>query len=298
MNNVVVNSFMDFKVFNLTMYQVLTYFIIFSIIGWVYELTFAFIKTKKIINKGFLNGSHCVMYGFNFCLIAFLLPGEFFNIFAFIITFIVTIFVEYISALMIEILYDLNCCEYQNSKYSYKGYVSLSSAFYKTMFFLIAFYIMKICELNSFKDLPNMFSHIFIFIYLLIVIFDFLLTYKRMRKLNEELQGMFRINRKFREFIETTGLLDTPEEVFDYAEMNFDDFYKQTSNLINSRGTKHPVYSNSEVLEKSNEMYEEYSDRRMGISTIVKNIVRNYPEISSLNYQKELCELIKFNNVS
>ena len=43
-----------------------TYFLwlmIYSIIGWVYESTLCSITNKKLINRGFLNGPYCPIYG-------------------------------------------------------------------------------------------------------------------------------------------------------------------------------------------------------------------------------------------
>lgn len=43
-----------------------TYFLwlmIYSIIGWIYESTLCSITNKKLINRGFLNGPYCPIYG-------------------------------------------------------------------------------------------------------------------------------------------------------------------------------------------------------------------------------------------
>ena len=36
---------------------------IYSIIGWVYESTICSISQRKLINRGFLNGPYCPIYG-------------------------------------------------------------------------------------------------------------------------------------------------------------------------------------------------------------------------------------------
>ena len=36
---------------------------IYSIIGWVYESTICSIGHRKLINRGFLNGPYCPIYG-------------------------------------------------------------------------------------------------------------------------------------------------------------------------------------------------------------------------------------------
>ena len=41
-----------------------SYFLIYSFIGWVYESTLCTITDKKPVNRGFLTGPVCPIYGF------------------------------------------------------------------------------------------------------------------------------------------------------------------------------------------------------------------------------------------
>lgn len=47
----------------MTLYYCLIYFFIFSFIGWVLEVAFHAITLGKVINRGFLNGPVCPVYG-------------------------------------------------------------------------------------------------------------------------------------------------------------------------------------------------------------------------------------------
>jgi len=47
----------------LTLYQILWYFIEYSFIGWVIEVIYHAVAAGKIINRGFLNGPVCPIYG-------------------------------------------------------------------------------------------------------------------------------------------------------------------------------------------------------------------------------------------
>ena len=44
-------------------FSILTYFVIYSILGWVLESIFRSICEKKLINTGFLKGPFCPIYG-------------------------------------------------------------------------------------------------------------------------------------------------------------------------------------------------------------------------------------------
>lgn len=51
-------------IFGMTLYQVLWYFLIYSIIGWIAEVIFHAVALGKIVNRGCLNGPVCPIYGF------------------------------------------------------------------------------------------------------------------------------------------------------------------------------------------------------------------------------------------
>lgn len=52
-----------FMIFGMTFYQMLWYFLEYSFIGWVVEVVFHAVTMGKIINRGFLNGPVCPIYG-------------------------------------------------------------------------------------------------------------------------------------------------------------------------------------------------------------------------------------------
>ena len=47
-----------------SLYQTLAYFLIYSCLGWCLEVVYAAVTTGKLVNRGFLNGPVCPIYGF------------------------------------------------------------------------------------------------------------------------------------------------------------------------------------------------------------------------------------------
>lgn len=64
----------------MTLYQALCYFVIYAFLGWVVEVAFHALRLGKIINRGFLNGPVCPIYGFGMLAICALMnvlaPGQ------------------------------------------------------------------------------------------------------------------------------------------------------------------------------------------------------------------------------
>ena len=50
-------------------YNFLYTFVIYSFIGWCMEVIYAVVTEGKFINRGFLNGSVCFIYGFGMIII-------------------------------------------------------------------------------------------------------------------------------------------------------------------------------------------------------------------------------------
>ena len=56
---------------NLGYYFIL--FLIYSFIGWVIEVCFTYVREHTLVNRGFLIGPYCPIYGFGCILMLFLL---------------------------------------------------------------------------------------------------------------------------------------------------------------------------------------------------------------------------------
>lgn len=50
-------------------YQLLWLFFIYSLLGWFLETTVAAIRQKRFVNRGFINGPACIIYGIGAVLI-------------------------------------------------------------------------------------------------------------------------------------------------------------------------------------------------------------------------------------
>ena len=62
-----------FTVAGYTLYQLCSYFLLYSFVGWCVEVVFFAATTGKIVNRGFLNGPVCPIYGFGMLAVLILL---------------------------------------------------------------------------------------------------------------------------------------------------------------------------------------------------------------------------------
>ena len=73
------------ELFGFTVYQLFWYFCIYSVLGWCTEVVFCTVNTGKWVNRGFLNGPVCPIYGFGVLIVLCVLTplkDNFFILFA------------------------------------------------------------------------------------------------------------------------------------------------------------------------------------------------------------------------
>lgn len=101
---------------------------LYSFIGWVYESVLCSLRRKKLVNRGFLNGPYCPIYG-NGALLVILLLGNIRNPFLlFFLGALVTSSLEYLTSYVMEKLFHARWWDYSARRFNLKGRVCLIGA--------------------------------------------------------------------------------------------------------------------------------------------------------------------------
>lgn len=104
-------------------------FIIYSFIGWAMEVVLTIIQTGKFVNRGFLIGPYCPIYGFGSLLITGLLKEYFDNfIVLFILAMVICMVLEYITSYLMEKLFKARWWDYSDLKFNINGRICLETA--------------------------------------------------------------------------------------------------------------------------------------------------------------------------
>lgn len=132
----------ELNLINHNIYYLFLCFTVYAFLGWVLETVYATIKKRCFINRGFLNGPFCPIYGFGtIVLITFLKPFMN-NVFAlFIFSIILTSLLEYLTGYILETLFHSSWWDYNNRKYNIKGRICLEFSIY---WGLLSIFILKI----------------------------------------------------------------------------------------------------------------------------------------------------------
>ncbi len=97
-------------------------FFIYSIIGWILESLYVTIQQKKIVNRGFLIGPYCPIYGFGALgMILYLEQYKDNVITVFLLAVIICSILEYVTSYLMEKLFKARWWDYSNKRFNLNG---------------------------------------------------------------------------------------------------------------------------------------------------------------------------------
>lgn len=105
-------------------FELIWYFFIYSFIGWCAEIAYAAVKHKKFMNRGFLNGPLCPVYGIGMVLILVFfssLKGNFF--FLALGCSVMAAVVEFFTGALMEKVFQCKWWDYTGYKHNLGGYI-------------------------------------------------------------------------------------------------------------------------------------------------------------------------------
>ena len=161
------------------------YFFFYSFIGWFFESCYCSIRPKKWVNRGFLRGPLCPIYGTGgLVMMICLLPlrhiteNLYLNeLLIFIAGAILCDIVEFMTSYIMEKLFNARWWDYSNKKFNIQGRICLTHTFYwGTCSCLFVFILEPIMNLYIVGQVSESSRNILTYIFLTVFAFDLLDT--------------------------------------------------------------------------------------------------------------------------
>ena len=109
-----------------SLYDLLFFFFIYAFIGWCTEVVFAACKHGAFVNRGFLNGPVCPIYGFGVVIVILVLLPLKENLAAlFFGSVLLTTALEFIVGFALEKIFNDKWWDYSREPFNIKGYICL-----------------------------------------------------------------------------------------------------------------------------------------------------------------------------
>lgn len=109
------------------LYELFWFFVIYAFLGWCCEVAFVTVNTGKLVNRGFLNGPVCPIYGAGMVLVLVCLyPLQQNLLLLFLGGMLVTSFLELATGWALKTLFHTSWWDYSDKPFNIGGYVCLS----------------------------------------------------------------------------------------------------------------------------------------------------------------------------
>ncbi len=148
-------------------------FITYAFFGWLMEVICKLIQEKRFINRGFLIGPYCPIYGWGALAITILLRKYLDDPIAlFFMSVIICSVIEYLTSYILEKKYHARWWDYSNKKYNINGRICLETLIPFGLLGMIISYFTNPVFFNWYSSLSDIGLHIISGLLLLIFITD------------------------------------------------------------------------------------------------------------------------------
>ena len=108
------------------LYHIFSWFFIFSFFGWVWETTLVSVRSHKYVNRGFITGPLCTIYGTGAVSVYLLLvPFSSSYVAIFFVGMLVATALEYVTSAVMERLFHAKWWDYSSHRFQVKGRICL-----------------------------------------------------------------------------------------------------------------------------------------------------------------------------
>lgn len=190
--------------YHLTTY--LWFFTIYAFLGWCVEVGFQALTKGIFVNRGFLNGPVCPIYGFGMSILLFFLSALSHNlILLFIGSVILTSALEFVTGFTLEKVFNDKWWDYSDMPFNIMGYISLS---FSIMWGLGGVFMIEIIHpfISKFVSLlDNRPGNILIALFITYFLADFMVTLLAILKINKQLRILEEMAARLRLYSEGIG---------------------------------------------------------------------------------------------
>ena len=219
--------------------------LIYSCLGWCCEVAFAALKTGKFVNRGFLNGPVCPIYGFGVLSVVLVLePVKDNLLLLFFGSMVFTSLLEFIAGFAMERIFHDKWWDYSNNPFNIKGYICLEFSIIWGIACVLVVDIIHPIIMKLVNALPHTLGLWLMGALYVLLVTDAVLTLVELLKLPKRFKAMEELEAAITAVSDAMG-----ENIYDSVERG-----RQRSEAFNE---KHP-----DIAEKSREYMADMLEKR------------------------------------
>ena len=186
-------------------------FIIYSFIGWIIDICDIYFKYKKMVNRGFMIGPYCPIYGVGVLLIFFLLKNYTNNaLVLFVLATVLCMTLEYLTSYVMEKWFNARWWDYSDRKFNLNGRICLETTIPFGLGAMIVMYVVNPFLTNLLNKIPHNITIIIGTILMIIFLVDWIVSFSVISKINDIDWSKFKddteeVNKRVLEYLKGTS---------------------------------------------------------------------------------------------
>lgn len=282
----------------MSLYFLMLCFFTYGFLGWCTEVAFAACKTKKFVNRGFLNGPICPIYGVGVSTVILLLdPYKENLILLYVSSVIIVTLLEGVTGVAMDKIFHNKWWDYSNMPLNIGGYVCLM---FSLIWGVACVLIVKGIHPLIFRGMQILPTWLGIVLIVLLggaLVADLYVTASGIIKLNRRMESMEKIAKELREISEQLGeeiykntilAVEKQENFMDKTQEVSQEWKDKTQEVSQEWKDKTQVAS-AEIRERVSLLKKRYTELsgRKG-NQIGERLLKAFPKMQSRNYSEHL----------
>lgn len=190
-------------------------FAVYAVLGWIAEVMFFILKTGEFVNRGFLNGPICPLYGFGVIgVVTVLSPIQDNAVLLFLGSMVFCTLIEFITGIVLKYLFHDTWWDYSGEPFNIGGYVCLR---FSVMWGLACVGVIRLVHpvvSDVIGIVPRWLQIVFACIFVVYTLADLTVT----------VRGINKVNRALREIAESAKIIsDTAGSMIYEAAVTVDE---------------------------------------------------------------------------
>lgn len=182
-----------------SLYELFVYFFLYSFLGWCSEVIFATLKTGKFINRGFLNGPVCPIYGTGVALLLLCLtPLKKYPWAVFFVSVLLCSALEFLTGFVLEKIFHKKWWDYSNRKFNIGGFICPEMSLLWGIAAIAVLYGIQPTFAALLGHIPLLAGYIFLGICAAAFVTDLVFTLLQISALGKRLKELQKINAALR----------------------------------------------------------------------------------------------------
>ncbi|MBI4858102.1 MAG: putative ABC transporter permease [Acetobacterium woodii] len=249
------------------------YFFLYAIIGWMCEVVYCSIPEKKFINRGFLNGPYCPIYGVGaLIIITFLMPYIHDPILVFFIGVLLTSTLEYITSWGMEKLFHAKWWDYSDHKFNINGRVCLLNSVLFGILCVILMYVVHPFVNNLVDSFSSFWIQIIATIAAVFFLSDLVESTRETVSFNKKLSSVYEATTELKDNLKEKGINTAHEVTAKVRDL-------KDGKLADAKDSAHQLIESLTNRIGETKKINRYSHRR---------IMNAFPKMSHQHHQSSL----------